>query len=29
LREFNEYAQRSDSNWSYHLVMGTPRKQGE
>ena len=29
IREFNEYAQRSDANWSYWLVIGEPRKQGE
>jgi hypothetical protein len=29
MRSFNEYAQRSQANWSYWLVMGTIRKQGE
>jgi hypothetical protein len=29
MREFNEHAMRSNANWSYRLVMGTIRKQGE
>ena len=29
MRSFNEHAMRSNANWSYWLVMGTIRKQGE
>lgn len=29
MRSFNEYAMKSNANWSYWLVIGTIRKQGE
>jgi hypothetical protein len=29
MRSFHEFAQRTQANWSYWLVMGTIRKQGQ